>query len=431
MLWFLIRDIAGERGPNLLLAGFAAALAALTKQEFGLAAYFTLAAYTVSQALRSRNLRMTFAGLRAFVPGLLLVGSIYGFLLWKFTPSFMIRENLWHAYFMRTKGAFWLASNGALTYTFSVRQTVTASMWLAATFLLWAAAGFVATRWRRASMFVGAVTLLIGLEVFARRTWNWELYFPRGVYWLAGIIVVWFALRLLQTRVSVQQMMLGIVAIAAFATGARVGTKMVTWNYAIYYNPLLILMFVAALTVLLRKIGEWSGYPAASKLILAQAVVFSCILMPLYKAAPSTPLVTARGTIYTRPDLVAGYDRAVRFISEAKAAGKRVVLLPEDTALYFMTGTFAPSRWFCIPPAYMEPGKVEDDYLRDLRVAHPDYILLSNRSTVEYGLPYFGIDYNRRVLDWIQENFKVIGEIGQFSRDLHNKQFGALIFSAK
>ena len=45
----------------------------------------------------------------------------------------------------------------------------------------------------------------------------------------------------------------------------------------------------------------------------------------------------------------------------------------------------------------------------------PDYIVLTNRYS-ELGSPYFGIDYARKTYRWIELNYQLAGQFGQFGR---------------
>lgn len=92
-----------------------------------------------------------------------------------------------------------------------------------------------------------------------------------------------------------------------------------------------------------------------------------------------------------------------------------------------MTGTSAPSRYYVLTPGELTPGPMTSAYLNELERNPPSAILLTNRRTSEYGVDYFGIDYDHAVLAWIESRYKVVGEIGQFSRR-KGAPDGALIY---
>ena len=79
--------------------------------------------------------------------------------------------------------------------------------------------------------------------------------------------------------------------------------------------------------------------------------------------------------------------------------------------LYAFAGTEAPSRWFTLLPGLLSPSQ-EDDYISDLRRTDPAYIAVTARNTSEHGAPYFGVDYNQKILRWIEANYVVDREFG-------------------
>ena len=103
-------------------------------------------------------------------------------------------------------------------------------------------------------------------------------------------------------------------------------------------------------------------------------------------------------------------------VMEAKAKGQKVLLLPELTGLYFLADIPAPSRYELLLPGVLEPGRYTDLLLRELENSRPDLIIVSNRRTPEYGVNYFGLDYDQDVLKWIERHYRTVGEIGHFER---------------
>ena len=93
-----------------------------------------------------------------------------------------------------------------------------------------------------------------------------------------------------------------------------------------------------------------------------------------------------------------------------------MTLLPELEMMYAFTDTEAPSKWWSLVPGYVPPER-EKDYIADLERAAPDYFVITNRSTREYGVPYFGLDYNQKIYRWIEANYRIVGEMGDFRRE--------------
>lgn len=94
---------------------------------------------------------------------------------------------------------------------------------------------------------------------------------------------------------------------------------------------------------------------------------------------------------------------------------------------YAFAGTEAPSRWFTLLPGLLSPAQ-EDTYIADLNSSGPEYILVTGRRTHEYGADYFGIDYNKKVYQWIESNYRVVGTFGRFTRDENSSPMAALVY---
>jgi hypothetical protein len=165
-----------------------------------------------------------------------------------------------------------------------------------------------------------------------------------------------------------------------------------------------------------------------NSLLAAEVVLLASILVPLSNTRTAR-LETSWGGIYLDPAEASVARQIIDFISEQRQKGRRVVVLPEGHMIYALTGTEAPSRWETIIPGILSPPQ-EEDYIADLRRADADYILVTNRKTSEYGAPYFGIDYDREIYQWIEANYQVAGEFGRFRRDV-SQGWAALLYERR
>ena len=83
---FTVKDGLGRNGYNLIVAGLAAGMAILCKQEIGVACYILLAFVLVTEALIQRSARVLFRGIAECAPGFALWVAVYGWFFWKLTP---------------------------------------------------------------------------------------------------------------------------------------------------------------------------------------------------------------------------------------------------------------------------------------------------------------------------------------------------------
>jgi hypothetical protein len=105
--------------------------------------------------------------------------------------------------------------------------------------------------------------------------------------------------------------------------------------------------------------------------------------------------------------------------------------MPEDTALYFLSGTIAPSRWYIVTPQVLPPGDATSKYIEEVERAHVRYVLVSDRATPEFGLPLFGVDYGQQIRMWLEMNFRVVQRIGDYEPVAFPREWGALVYERK
>ena len=187
-LYFLVRYIQQESGPNLLLAGLTAGLALLTKQEFGAACWLVLAIVLLGDYRTHRSFRLLGRQVMWCVPGLAVFFLGFGWFLWRLSLRFILFENSTStpgSYFMRTVGAKWVADRGLRFVPAEILSTMGIALlclgvWLCAT---WIAKSAIGRRWfsKRAVFTVLAAGIVTALIVLVRhRHWVGYLFWHRS-----------------------------------------------------------------------------------------------------------------------------------------------------------------------------------------------------------------------------------------------------------
>lgn len=442
-LYFLVRHILNEPGPNLLVAGFSAGLALLCKQEFGVACYMVLAFVLVLQVLAHRSARRLAFDLLRCAPGLLTSVVVYGWFVWRLSPRFIFLENFQQtpgSYFMRTFGVTWVSHVGLRFIPYELFKTVliaifSIAVWFVLASVLRHASG---RRWvllcTVAAAGLGVMGYLLDFRpvTFIFSKWP-HAVFPTGMFWVACLLFFWKIIDLLRSGFQANyHLALGAVAAYALAVGVRIMVQVVAYEYAVFYNSALFLVFMVVVTQVIKaatqnlKARQQSAL--LNGLLILEGIGLAFLLFP-HPEKLRAPLVTDLGTIYTRPAEAALFPQIISFMREQKVSGKRVLVLPEEVTLYCFSGTDAPTRWYQLTPGILAPEQ-ESEYIAQLEAKRIDYILLSNRSFFEYKAPFFGLDFNQTVYRWIEANYEVVGEFGQFQR-MRGSRFAMLIYKKR
>src|SRR5262249_29318254 len=79
---------------------------------------------------------------------------------------------------------------------------------------------------------------------------------------------------------------------------------------------------------------------------------------------------------------------------------------PEDTSMYFLSGTRAPLRIYDFTPGILAPGKMTEEFLHDLEASKVKYLLWSNRTFPEYGAPMLGKDFDQELAQYLTKHYK-------------------------
>jgi hypothetical protein len=438
---FAIRGALGRTDHSLIVAGLAAGMAMLSKQEIGVACYILFAFVFVTEALIQHSVRPLYHGLIECAPGIVLWVAVYGWFFWKLTPGFILFDN-WqffpNSYFMRTYGA---AYSAGLGLRFVPSELIFLILDGATALFLWyGVARFrhrYVGRWSFAAMVLVLAAGMASVRrcALARRAavliWAF-LVFPPGMFFIGSGFL---ALTLYELRGHPGERKIlaeAVLAVFALVLSVRILAQVKPFGYGIYYDIPLFLVFVIAISRCAWMAGPALGIEHQRKLVnsllAAEVVLLASILVPLSNTRTAR-LETSWGGIYLDPAEASVARQIIDFISEQRQKGRRVVVLPEGHMIYALTGTEAPSRWETIIPGILSPPQ-EEDYIADLRRADADYILVTNRKTSEYGAPYFGIDYDREIYQWIEANYQVAGEFGRFRRDV-SQGWAALLYERR
>ena len=443
-LYFLLRWVRREAGPSLFIAACCAALAALTKFEYGMVCYLCFALACVMRGLQDRSWRTGLLALSRLLPGLVAVAATYGWLIHKYTLAFLIRAN-WifpGSYFVARFGKRWVTNIGLRFDPSEIAVLCgTALVSLAAWSLVILC---LHSRWWWLFAVITAAAVLVPDPLFPTENAHAlsalnrlfaTLRFPSGVFMVAMGLTCWSLAEAWRRRSLASSMELLIACFFALAIGIRCFAVGRLIDYNLYYSPLVFLLFLVALWKLVvlftRAANARDRAFTMCRVFALQLFVFAQAMLASYPSLTGTSFLRSPfGEVRVSPIRAQLLPQVMALMQRAKQKHQEVLLLPEYAGLYFLTGTACPSRFYVLSPGSIEPGEYLNGYLHSLDTRKPEWVVLSNRATLEYGVPYFGIDYYPEVLSWIERHYTVDGEIGHFNRD-PNGQEAFLVYRLK
>jgi hypothetical protein len=443
-LGILLIKKRGGRKP-LFWAALTSALTLLIKQEFGVFSLVFLIVLLVVRCWQHRSVRALVHDVLLCVPPMLVAAGVYLYFCSLGGLKLLLEENFASApqhYFTKHYGAVWADVAGMRITTVRLYELFKnaikiAVFWTIWIFVMrWIASQLVSRFPRSAALLFAIVCALSIAAITIKETTPLHptFAFPNSMYAFVAVLLILTGWRL-KKEVEPSLLARAFLVFGALVVAFRTCTSVRFYEYPIYYNPLLYLcaLILLALIVGRAMAGRSTFEQRAMKwgtITLLWAGLAGASLPNYAHRIPSNKMLeTRRGKMVVYPGRKAApYKKTLAFLEWVKANGRSAMILPEDTSLYFFAEISAPSRFYALTPGMIAPGAITDGYLRDLARAQVDYIVLTNRPTPEYGAPYFGIDFDQSVLQWIDAHYNVVGEIGQFAHHPNELPWGALIY---
>ena len=437
LLWLLLRF----ESRYIAAAGLLAGLMMLTKLEFGVAGYAGLGCAIVIRSVQAKSIRTLVEGLYACIPGAILWLGIYGWYLHTAGADFFLGENLAmlpSSHFQQHFARLWNEKTGLVlsprVLALSAARGLSGFGVLAGCVVL--AARSKLARWTLPLIALGLCGIhlvAIGAQVAnVARIDRLAVKVLHPVFFNSGMI--WVGLAVLVLAARDKQPSAIVLCTTAMACGVRVLTRITPNGYSIYFD---VLVYLVLLVGLYRVSKQFSvDLDGAFGKVLAGILCLSMMTLTLeyYPIRSRSYMVSSdRGTLYATPEVGKAFSQALVFLESAKQKSQRVVVMPEDTALYFFSGDFlratgAPSRWYIVTPQVLPPGEATAQYIQDLERAGIHYVIVSDRATPEFGLPIFGVDYGQQIFAWLGKNFRVVKRIGDYEPVASPREWGALVY---
>jgi hypothetical protein len=419
-LWLVIRASSSASRGWIFAAAWATAIAALLKPEFGASCSIALMLLIAARAFQQQSWKSISRDLLAILPAALACGLVIAWMISLKGFEFLTQENLpsWPtSYFMKTYGKVWFAFTG-FSLTRSALTDAALRTFVFAAFLQGLQ---LLTNWKRADRrsAILRIVLFLGAVVYLVRFLDWKeamrwISFPQDmvvIIAVASLPAWWYFLRAPSgNRNPAVPLLLTVSALIAI----RILLKTLPFSYPIYFNGPLILCFFLLLGPIFAQTPHRLRFPFRGDLLICCACLAVTLMHSRHADTPTdavVPLTTERGTIKVSPSRAEQYRVAIKFMREKNARGEYVLSVPEDTSLYFLSGTQCPTRVFEFIPGVVAPGKMTDELINEIESKNVRYLIWSNRIYWEYDVPRFGVDFDQTLGNYLRSHYHSVGPL--------------------
>jgi hypothetical protein len=433
-----VRYAQGRRLVSLLGAGVCAAIAVIAKTEFGIVAVVTGVVTAVLTEAPDGH-RISRALMAFLCPAVGISGLTYSAIISLVGWHVLSQEN--HVFFANPPEeliAFnrWISGTDSPVKNCMFMLGLTLQMVSCASVIALVSDLIMGGR-RRSSGEIGTaregfsrlLTIALGSGLIGGGIARWYRH-ESGPFvampLVLGLLIAallrryWKAFRQ-RTAFASEDLALLITAVFAFGMLGRVILRVRSGgSYASYFLPATVIVFshiwVDRLPTLLARprARVLASRIAWAALAMATAAI-SIAIVYQYRSTVDYRLATPRGVLWTDPDLGSSFDGAMHFIEERTSRDEFVAVLPEGTSLDFFSDRRNPLKQEITAPGYLD-AEGEARAIEQLRDSNTRLVMVTNRSTPEFGVRVFGQDYDRRLMAWIASTYRVCGVLGRDTR---------------
>jgi hypothetical protein len=145
--------------------------------------------------------------------------------------------------------------------------------------------------------------------------------------------------------------------------------------------------------------------------LTASVLVSAVTITVRYRRRFTFPIVTAMGTWRASNEIGTAFAEALQFIAEKSAPGDAMAVLPEGTSLTFLSGRRNPLHEEIVTPGFLDAAG-EERAIESLRRSRTPLVFVSNLPTSDFAQTTLGKDYNQRLMSWIEQNYEACGIFG-------------------
>lgn len=401
---------SGGGAWGALSAGVAAGLIALTRPEFELAVVVAATLWLAARYRAGRATRRDVLGLT--LPAVLVPLVVYGAFLGAISPHRLFLENLYPVATLHAGGSAIIREQAPMT----LHSIALVVAYLVA-YAIGAAAFVIGARLlerRRNAVRVGvvltavlAVVAVAAVDPEAARSKLEWVYggIPAAAALAVAVLVTLHVVgrRSIDTRDETLLATLAVLTVLALKTYSGFYLLADHAQPAVYAAPFAL---VAMTRLHLRELaGSSTAYLVGASWLALLAIV--CLGLTVKDVRAQSALVTgAGGSLRVSPSEAPLYRAAIGAIEASSRRGDPILLAPQLTALYTLSGRTDPLEQISLVPGALPTEQDQLDAIRTLERRHVRLVITDRHRFTEYGQTVFGGSFDRTLAGWIHRNFK-------------------------
>ena len=116
-------------------------------------------------------------------------------------------------------------------------------------------------------------------------------------------------------------------------------------------------------------------------------------------------------------------NSAKTYILKETKENDKIIILPETQFLNFLTKRVGDNLYDSLTPMYFETFG-EEKIINHFAETKPEYFILNNRNTADYGKRYICDDYGKQFCNFVKNDYKNVATFGE-------KQYILQVFKRK
>ncbi len=212
-----------------------------------------------------------------------------------------------------------------------------------------------------------------------------------------------------------------IISVYSLAVLARVSLRVPSGGaFGGFFLPTSLILFCYLyLQALPGALENWTGDRSTARrghlighwILMLTLIAAGVIYSARYRRSFNYRITAPRGDLFAPRVTGPAIDEALKFVETNTKPGEAVAVLPEGSDLAFLTGRRMPLRHQILIPGLMSEND-ERDAIAGLQTERVRYVLIVNRPMREFGAEAFGRDFYKTLGRWVDENYRVVKVCG-------------------